>query len=312
LQKYEQRIISKTVDEWLDEFHQSAAAKENFWHPLALAVMNEEMHRASALLFAGALQQTLFSTPANAQILFPSVGQTELYVQKAEELFQRKNIMVKKNTHVVQFELNENSIQRVLCKNEDAIEATSIISCVPAKNLYNVLNDSGVPRQEFQGLSCLQSSAIITVYLWFNTIIMQELFMGVGGKTIQWIFNRNKILHTVHHERQCLAVVISGANELLVHTRDELVTLCHKELSEIFPQIKFSELLYSFVIKERHATFSATPGNEKYRMDTVSSIKNMYVAGDWTNTKLPATIEGAIKSGVDAAQKKMKEKSNNF
>jgi len=299
----ENEIVDSTVEDWLNSLHQSEEAKNNFWFPIAIAVMNELPEQASALLFARSLKSVFFSSKGNARILIPTIGQTELYVERAEKLLEKSGVEIFLNNEVVSLEEKNGKFISARYHNGEKIEANYFVSCVPYFALDRIIENSETDEKQFSYLKEFSSSPIISAYFWFDREVMKQDFVGVCGRTIQWIFNREQILQNKNKLPQCISVVISGAYVLIDKSKGEIEKLCLNEMQEIFPKATSENMLHSFIIKEKRATFSSSPSIEFLRTKTETVYENFLLAGDWTNTKLPATIEGAIQSGFEVAKK---------
>ncbi len=151
----------------------------------------------------------------------------------------------------------------------------------------------------FGGALALKPAPIISINLWFDAPITDLEFVGLRGTNVQWLFDKSRILGASDH---CIALVLSGAHEHVSKSKEELLAIAMKELGEVLPGAKNAKLLHSLVIKERFATFSPSPEAEPLRPAARTPIKGLYLAGDWTATGLPATIEGAVQSGYTAAK----------
>ena len=151
----------------------------------------------------------------------------------------------------------------------------------------------------FAGALALRPAPIISINLWFDNAITDLEFVGLRGTTIQWLFDKSRILGSADH---CVSLVLSGAHEHVKRAKEELLAVALRELSEVLPATRKAKLLHSLVIKERFATFSPSPEAETLRPPARTPIEGLYLAGDWTATGLPATIEGAVQSGYTAAQ----------
>ena len=138
----------------------------------------------------------------------------------------------------------------------------------------------------------------MTVNLWFDRPILQSKFLGFVGGRMQWAFDKSQILADGGGH---VSMVSSGADDLLRMENDALTELARAELIARAPAGRQSaRLLRSVVVRESRATFSLAPG-QPHRPGTVTPLRGFYLAGDWTDTGLPATIEGAVLSGHRAA-----------
>jgi hypothetical protein len=143
----------------------------------------------------------------------------------------------------------------------------------------------------------MSSSPIVTVNLWFDRAIMDVPFAGLPGRPMQWVFDKRVAFgEGASH----VSLVSSGASPLVTRSNADLVALAHGELLEAFPSARHATVRQATVIREPHATFSLAPGQPD-RPGTATAVRGLYLAGDWIATGLPATIEGAVRSGHRAA-----------
>ncbi|MEK6649485.1 MAG: FAD-dependent oxidoreductase, partial [Bacteroidota bacterium] len=177
------------------------------------------------------------------------------------------------------------------------LPASHVILAVPHHTVGTLLPDSAFARSAAQ----LASSPIITVNLWFDRSVMEEEFVALLNGRMQWAFNRSRMLGS-SKEGQFVACVLSGAGDLVMLEKDELVGMALKDLGAVFPAVAGAQVRHLLVVKEMRATFAPVPGSEKFRPGTTTDIPGLFLAGDWTNTGFPATIEGAVLSGRMAAE----------
>ena len=130
---------------------------------------------------------------------------------------------------------------------------------------------------------------------------MNQEFLALLESPIQWVFNRNKIEEKPNSQKQHLCISISGASDLINLSKNELIKLSLKEINKYFPNANSSKLIHSIVIKQPNATIRHLPNSYEYRPKSKTSIKNLFLAGDWTKTGWPSTMEGAVKSGFDSS-----------
>jgi zeta-carotene desaturase len=143
-------------------------------------------------------------------------------------------------------------------------------------------------------VSGMEHSPITGVHLWFDRPVTDLPHATLLDRTIQWMFNKDS--------GRYIQVVISASRSVLETPRAELIELTLRELKEFLPGVKDASLLRAHVVKEVRATFSATPEAESKRPGNRTSIPNLFLAGDWTRSGWPATMEGAVRSGYMAAE----------
>ncbi len=142
------------------------------------------------------------------------------------------------------------------------------------------------------------SSPIVTVNLWFDRGVLPAPFVGFPGRTFQWVFDKRQVFgDSASH----LSFVSSGAAAVVAESNERLASLAYEELTAALPAARAAKRLRSLVVRERRATFSLAPGQPP-RPSASTGVRGLVMAGDWTDTGLPATIEGAVVSGHRAAR----------
>ena len=167
-------------------------------------------------------------------------------------------------------------------------EADFYISALPFERLQPLLPRLPIAWEAFE------HSPITGIHLWFDRPVTTLLHATLLDRTIQWIFNKG--------EGRYIQTVVSASRSMLEMPRNEIVDLAVRELAEFFPAVKEAHLEKAQVIKEVRATFSAKPGLEALRPSSRTNLKNFFLAGDWTRSGWPATMEGAVRSGYLAAE----------
>jgi zeta-carotene desaturase len=180
-----------------------------------------------------------------------------------------------------------------------------VVAAVPQDVLLELLSESVAASEPFAGLRNLASSPITGIHLWYDRRVMHEPFRTLLDRTTQWIFNKSLLGGSTTQNgegSQHLQLVISASYDLVQKSRAEILELCCGELREVLPATREAQLLKSTMIKEVHATFSPAPGCDRWRPAQRSPVPGLFLAGDWTATGWPATMEGAVRSGYLAAE----------
>jgi hydroxysqualene dehydroxylase len=295
-----ERILdSMNVDEWLSSLGQSPENKKYLWDIIAIGSLNDHPRKISALLFFRVLRAAFMGSQEDSCILIPKVGLSELLVDPAIECITSHGGEIRTACRIHSVEISNNHVVSIHTSAGERLEANAYISAIPFFDLPFVLSDDLI----VPSLPLFISTPILSINLWFDREVFSGEFAAVLNSNIQWIFNRSKLLKSAvkGSERQHLSLVISGAEEYIEYSKDNIVQLALDDLKQVFPSTVNAKLLHSLVIKERRATFSPRPGLEPSRPDTNTKLDNLYLAGDWTNTGLPSTIEGAVMSGRRAA-----------
>ncbi len=291
-----------TVDEWLTLCRQSDAAKRHLWELITIACLNESSRVASAAPFVAVLKQAFFGDWSASRLAFANTGLSELYVQGAVHYIQDHGGEVRAKAPVQRVEVKEGAVKGVFLREGGFLAADEVISTVQPWALLKLIPEDVAEREPyFTRLKGLTYSPIISIHLWFDLPFVRDMFVGLLDTHIQWLFNRSHMHRDPKTKEGYISLVISGAHDFADWTDKKILSMALEELRRLFPEMEKSALVRSLVIKETHATLSPKVGSEAIRPSWESPLKNFYVAGDWTNTGLPATIESACVSGHGCA-----------
>lgn len=297
----EPELTLLTVDQWMTKLGQSEENKKYLWDIIAIGTLNDDPHTVSALLFYRVLRTAFLGAKENSSMLIPRAGLSQLFAEPAAKHLRLHGSEVQTNAEVEKILSEGGNIRGIYCGGKE-IEAKAYISTVPYYAIDALLGDG---KQHGYGEK-FDSSPIITINLWLDKVIVEQEFLALLDSHIQWIFNKTKIYGNNSSTGQHLSLVISGAAEYVDLTKEQLVEIAFKELQEAIPRAREATIIHSFIIKEKRATFSPMPGVEAHRPSVHTQFKNFFLAGDWTNTGFPATIEGAVMSGKTAAREAVK------
>ena len=275
-----------TVSDWLRRRHQSDAIVSNFWTPLTVAALNESPGVAAAGGLAAVLRLGFMGRREDARLGLSTVGLSDLYAEPARGYIEIRGGEVRLGAPVARLDLRGDRCHGVALQDGTRLGADNVISAVPHNALIPLLPD-------MEALRPLQTSPIVSINVWFDRPVMPEPFAGLLGTACQWAFNRSMILNA--WERPCVAVVISAARSHVRLPQRDLVRLAVNELRRMFPDARSACVTRAFAVKERDATLSAGVGVVRPKQQ--SPWRNLFLAGDWTDTGLPATVESAVLSG---------------
>jgi len=297
-----------TVEDWLTRMGQSEKLKRGFWDLLSIAALNEDPRRAAASIFERVLRLALFTSPEDSCLGIPRVGLSDCYVDAAREYITSRGGQVECSRTVASLVIAEGVCRGARLADGRAVAADAVISAVPWVEFTRILPGELLRLEPyFTDILSLRPAPIISVNLWFEKPITDLDFVGLRGTTVQWLFNRGKVSSAAEN---CVSLVLSGAHSRIDYRKEDLLGLALRDLAELFPALHRVKVTRSLVIKERFATFSPSVGIDALRPPTQSPIRGLYLAGDWTATGLPATIEGAVRSGNSAAAEILRSAGN--
>ncbi len=294
---YSGKIERLSVRQWLNSLGQSSSIQKRLWEPLAIGILNENAQTASALGLIQALEKILSGTPKNASRLgYSQVGLSSLYVQQAEAYIQKRQGSVLYSSKISSILYQEGRACGVTCDDGRTFNARHVLLTLPPWDLKRL----NVPDWLKTGLESFSTSPIIGLSLWLDRPITPNQTTGLIDTQFHWAFNKNRIWN-LPGKTQYLALVISAAHAELKKEPQEILEIAKKELA-VFPEFKKAKIIHWRLIKEPFATPSPKPGLEEMRPFPGEVSPGLILAGDWTRTGLPATIESAVLSGHRAAE----------
>ena len=297
------RLRRMSVAELMDVLGQGERARRCFWYPLTVATLNDDPELASAALLAEVLKRAFFSRRIDSAFVYSKVGLSDLYCTAARDAIENAGGVVATRAIVEGFDFDADSaITAVRLRAGRRLSAANYIVAVPPQQCLKLLPEAAVADPFFSRIATLKSSPIICVHVWLDREVTDSAFIGFIGTQTQWMFNKRRIF-AQHGERHpgYLSFVISGARKLVDNSNDELVDLVINDLRTMIPAARNAKVVKALVLKEKHATMAPDPLSDVSRPATVTPIANLFLAGDWIQTGLPATIESAVVSGRAAA-----------
>ncbi len=292
-----------TVRDWLTRLGQTETMQRRFWDLVALATLNETADRASADMFARVLDQAFMHSRQDSTIVISKVGLSDLYTDDARQFVEQRGGTIRLNAEVARIEFDDRRAVAVELRTGERIAADAIISAVP----YSALPRMIAP-EIFDASPCLRhiaqfkSAPIVSVNLWYAQPVTDVEFSGLLESRIEWMFNKKAISGDGKSSHQHLALVVSGAHEAAKLSKEELIAIAVAEIERFFPAARRQKPVHAFVVREHDATISHTVGTARLRPSHKTEFENFFLAGDWTNTGLPATIESAVQSGQQCAK----------
>jgi squalene-associated FAD-dependent desaturase len=286
----------ETVRAWLRRHGQTERLIEVLWEPLAIAALNQSIDAAAAAPFRDVVRRMFTARRRDATLVLPTVPLAELFAAPTVAFVQARDgeVIAGAPARMVA----EPGSSRVVVRTRDAeIAADAIVCAVPWFALPDVLPDVASLRSTIDAARHTQASPIVTVNLWLDRQVAGEEFVGLPGRHMQWIFDKARLFgESAAH----LSLVSSGAEEIAARGNADLLALAMEELRAALPAASDAVVKRAVVVREKRATFSLAPG-QPARPGTSTGVPGLFLAGDWIDTGLPATIESAVVSGHWAA-----------
>jgi len=286
----------ETVENWLIRNGQSERLREMLWRPLALAALNQSPSVAAAPPFVRVLAEMFGNRPSDSALVFPARPLSLMYAEPARAFIEARGGEVRTGARA-----------RVSLRGGGAevevqgqrLSAGAVVVAVPWFALPDVLvGDLGALQRVLQAARATGASPIVTVNLWLDGPVLDVPFVGLPGRTFQWVFDKRQLWAEPGSH---LSLVSSGADPAVTVSNADLVEQATSELFDALPELRGARVVGGTVVRERRATFSLAPG-EPPRPGTMTPVDGLLLAGDWIDTGLPGTIESAVVSGHAAAR----------
>lgn len=286
---------------WLRAHGQSERAIARFWNPIILPTLNDDVHRVSAALALTVFREGLLRTRHGADIGYARAGLSTVVADPARAHLLARGATIETSARATALDLDGGRLRGVHLADGRTITAGSYITALPPEALVPLLPDALRADPFFAPIDRFSTSPIVNIHIWFDRPVVDFDFAGFVDSPLQWVFNKSKILGLPAAEGQYLAISLSGAWEYIDQSQDELTVRFLGEIGRVFPAAVHANALRLKVVREPDATFRPVPGVGALRRPNQTPVPNLYLAGAWTATGWPATMESAVRSGRQAA-----------
>ncbi len=285
--------------DWLARHRQTPRTVERFWGLVLVSALNEVPERVGLRYARKVFCDGFLRHRRGFEVELPTVPLGRLYGDALRPWLDRHHITLRLGQAVRRLTLAGREVSGLELRDGGTVEADWYVAAVPFDRLLDLLPAELVRCEPYFGnLRHLETSPITSVHVWYDrpvTALPHAVLVGCVG---QWVFNRGETAPGEHY----LQVVVSAARQFRGLGHDEVQRRITAELAQLYPAAAAAKLLRTRVVTEHAATFSAVPGVDRWRPPQASPLRNLLVAGDWTATGWPATMEGAVRSGYLAAE----------
>jgi len=286
--------------DWLKRHGQTEGAIQRFWRTILVSALNEDLDRVSVPYAAQVVRESFLKSAAAGRMGIPTVPLTSLY-SAAGDYIRARGGEVRFRAAVESF-VNEPCAVRLKANGEEQV-FDYLVLAVSFDVLSRLLPDGEASAALVQKLGQFTSSPITGIHLWFDHEISDLDHAVLLDRTIQWMFHKSRLIDTRDKGNgSYVELVVSSSRSLVEKSKAEIVELALREAREFFPTARDAALVKSTVIKEVNATYSPQPGIDEWRPQPETAWPRVFLAGDWTATKWPATMEGAVRSGYLGAE----------
>ncbi|MCR4410890.1 MAG: hydroxysqualene dehydroxylase HpnE [Thermoguttaceae bacterium] len=295
----------EAIGPWLRR-RQSAQAIERFWSPILTSALGESLDRASVAAAAQVVREGLLASRRAYELAIPTVALAELFDQRLGAWLAGQGAVIRRGVRVAQVEGDARRVAALVLADGTRLAFDAVVVAVPWWTVQRLLPPAMLAvLPGVADAARLEPSPITAIHLWFDQPVCRlphaVLLDGVG----QWLFSPPERARPGEHYAQ---VVISASRRLLGRDHEEVIGQVVRQISSLFSESQTThpprpaKLLRGRMVTERRAVFSVQPGVDALRPAQETALENLVLAGDWTATGWPATMEGAARSGYRAAE----------
>jgi zeta-carotene desaturase len=290
----------ETFLSWLKRHGQTAQAIDRFWKTILVSALNEDLDRVSVPYAAQVVRESFLKSAAAGRMGIPTVPLTELY-GAAGDYIRARDGTIELRAAVDSFAEKDSAAAVMANGREEKFDY--LVLGISFDALARILPDMSAAAPLAAALREFTSSPITGIHLWFDREISDLDHAVLLDRTIQWMFHKSRLIEAREKaDGSYVELVVSCSRSLVEKSKAEIVEMAVKEAQEFFPAAQSAKLLKSTVIKEVNATYSPRPGIDQQRPKAETAWPRVFLAGDWTATGWPATMEGAVRSGYRAAE----------
>jgi zeta-carotene desaturase len=293
---------------WLQRHGQTRRAVERFWKPILISALNDDLDRISVRYAGKVIRESFMGSATAGYMGIPTIPLSELYGHAVDYIRARGGEVLLR-TSAESFAYDANTRRWTIQGQGTSVVADAVVlalSFEAAQKLLPALPPlpAGISNDLQNNLAYFEHSPITGIHLWFDQQITDLEHAVLLDRTIQWMYHKSLLQPQTraNSSGDYVELVVSASKTLVPMQRQEIIDLALHELAQFFPTVRHAKLLKAAVVKEVRATFCVTPGLDAYRPGPVSAWPGLFLAGDWTATGWPATMEGAVRSGYLAAE----------
>ena len=294
-----------TIGQWLAREGQSARAIERFWEVVLVSALGETLDRASLGAAKKVFCDGFIGSPAAYELQVPRVPLDEIFNRRTVTWLVERGVKVHAGCRINRIEGDATGARGVILPDGSLRPFDFVVLAVPWRPVRALLPETMLSSMSIlEHVDRIEPASISAIHLWFDRPITALAHAALVGRTSQWVFapSHASAEPGASPSHQYVQVVISGSQRVAGRARHDVVDEVLAELAEIWPAVPHAHLLRWRMITQTEAVFSVRPNLNQFRPPQATAIDNLMLAGDWTATGWPATMEGAVRSGYLAVE----------
>ncbi|MEX0683131.1 MAG: hydroxysqualene dehydroxylase HpnE [Dehalococcoidia bacterium] len=292
-----------TFADWLAARKQSPHAIRSLWNLIVQPTLNDDVSRVSADLALMVFQEGFLRSRDGANVGWAKMGLSSMLAGAARSYIEERGGEVRTEVTVRGLETNAGEVAHAVTDGGN-VSADAYVLALPSESVLDVVPGAVADDPFFARIKQIETSPIVNVHFWYDRPVWNRTFAAFLNTPVQWVFNKSLLWR--QDGPQYLDISLSGAHDWVDLPATEIRDHFQKELLALFPATRGAELVRAIVVKQRNATFAARPGVRRLRPKQRTPVRNLALAGDWTDTGWPATMESAVRSGTAAALETMR------
>ena len=296
--------VDRPFSDWLSENGQSPTVQQRFWHVVLVSALSESLDRISLRHARKVFVDGFLRNRTGWEVAVPTVPLDEIYSSRVLPALRELGVEVRVGAGAERVLVSDDKAAGIKLRGGNRLDADHVVLAVPHWRVLALLPESLTDSPTLKPIEQLEAAPISSVHLWYDRPLTDLPHAAFIDRISQWMFHRSRLGTERDHDEagsaSYLQVVISNSRDVLQRDSDELIAAVDAELREVWPGD--AKLLRGRLVTEHRAVFSPLPGVDSLRPEQQSSIRNLQLAGDWTQTGWPSTMEGAVRSGYLAAQ----------
>jgi len=295
---------NRSLNDWLETNLQTRGVLDRFWRLVIASALNADLDQIGLPYAVKVIRELFLNSPKAGSMGMSTIPLSDLY-QGAQRYLEARHGSIQYNSNVESGVWDAEKKLWTLRTQGGEFSSEILVLALPfeaiAKLLPNLPATPGA-AQLAANLEDLEHWPICSVHLWFDREITELDHAVLLDRDIHWMYHKSRWQPQRDSKASYIELVVSASREFATLTREQAIARAMDQLVEFFPEVKQAKLVKSALIKEMRATFGVPPGVDQVRSGAVAPWPNCFLAGDWTATGWPSTMESAARSGYLAAE----------
>ena len=294
-------LKNMSFSDWLVRKGQNENAQRRFWSLFIVPVFNGAIDQVAAYDAIVFIREVLLESSNTSAIGVPKSGLSSIMGEPAHGYVSAHGGEILSGQAATSFEVDVSNHFVVSLSSGRKLECKAVLCATPPDVLGALLPEPLTELPFFKPLNKILTNPIVGVNIWYELPVMSEQFVSVLESDLQWVFNLSSIRGAQSNRPQHIAVSLSDADSWMAMDKDEVRARILEAMEDAFPAARNNKVIKATVVKSPAATIKILPGAHHTRLNHLTPIPGLFLAGDWTDTGMPATMEGAVRSGNTAA-----------